>query len=601
MADDTKVEALCDELRSMDVGDAVKVIGTWLEEHSLKHVLDSFHEAVLTDPTILGAQATLVSLPPQPAVQEKPPNAAPLTAPPAEALPVPAASTSSRPGKLYDAEPISSSQVSGELLTKPDPVFHGERDERQREAAPVYEFPMHVHYDPLTSGLESESHFRVEEKQVIAGRYVVIQYLGSGTFCHTVQCEDLKGEGENRFVCVKISKNTKDILDQNLWEVKLLKLLASKMDEEERTCLPLLLNVFYYRETLFIVYELLRDNLYHIYKYIEECRLPKYFTVERLQEVARQCLRTLHCLHQHEVIHCDLKPENILISSLTECKVKVIDYGNAYLHHDQRCSYVQSRAYRAPEVVLGLAYSPKVDMWSLGCILMELFTGKLLFDNRSVQALLASHIALRGPFPESMLQNGQLSHHYFDTTPGAPQWLVGKHDGNLCRMRPHVSSIANVLTHYGCKDEAFADFIGELLQLDPERRPSAEETLKHAWLQGNTPCAKYQIADSGEAGKRLRTKYPSLANVGESPSKASSSGGGNGEEVPGPATPTSFREQCYLDRERGEKKRSRKSAAQRLSSTDVANSLDHMLISPTAPASGGGDPKKGRAEDNGRG
>ena len=76
-----------------------------------------------------------------------------------------------------------------------------------------------VHYDPLTSGLESESHFRVEEKQVIAGRYVVIQYLGSGTFCHTVQCEDLKGEGENRFVCVKISKNTKDILDQNLWEV----------------------------------------------------------------------------------------------------------------------------------------------------------------------------------------------------------------------------------------------------------------------------------------------------------------------------------------------------------------------------------------------
>ena len=243
MADDTKVEALCEELRTLDVNAAVKVIGSWLEEHSLKHVLDSFHEAVLTDPAILGAQATIISIPPQPAVQEKPPNAAPLTAPPAEALPVPASSTSSRPGKLYDAEPISSSQVPGELLTKPDPVFHGERDERQREAAPIYEFPMHVrlltrtlprgrgahcaawrlreqvHYDPLTSGLESESHFRVEEKQVIAGRYVVIQYLGSGTFCHTVQCEDLKGEGENRFVCVKISKNTKDILDQNLWEV----------------------------------------------------------------------------------------------------------------------------------------------------------------------------------------------------------------------------------------------------------------------------------------------------------------------------------------------------------------------------------------------
>jgi hypothetical protein len=76
-----------------------------------------------------------------------------------------------------------------------------------------------VIYDPLTSGLESESHFKVEEKQIIAGRYLVLQYLGSGTFCHTVQCEDLKAEGAHRFVCVKISKNTKDILDQNLWEV----------------------------------------------------------------------------------------------------------------------------------------------------------------------------------------------------------------------------------------------------------------------------------------------------------------------------------------------------------------------------------------------
>ena len=336
----------------------------------------------------------------------------------------------------------------------------------------------------------------MEEKQIIAGRYLVIQYLGSGTFCHTVQCEDLKGEGAHRFVCVKISKNTKDILDQNLWEVKLLKLLAAKMDKEEQKCLPSLLNCFYYRETLFIVYELLRDNLYHIYKYIDECRLPKYFTVERVQEVARQCLSTLVCLHKHGVIHCDLKPENILMESLTACKIKVIDYGNAYLHHDQRCSYVQSRAYRAPEVVLGLPYSPKVDMWSLGCILMELFTGKLLFDNKSVQSLLASHIALRGPFPDQMLQHGLLAHYYLDLTPGAPQCLVGKCDGKLCRLHPHVSSIANVLAHYGCNDAEFAEFISELLQNDPEMRPTAEQALNHPWLLGgNGACTPYVLSD----------------------------------------------------------------------------------------------------------
>ena len=119
-----------------------------------------------------------------------------------------------------------------------------------------------VHFDALTSGLESETHFRVEEKQIIAGRYVVIQYLGSGTFCHTVQCEDLQASpsSRHRFVCVKVSKNTKDVLDQNLWEVKLLKLLSRRVNTEQRLVLPALLNVFYYRETLFIVYEVDRST-----------------------------------------------------------------------------------------------------------------------------------------------------------------------------------------------------------------------------------------------------------------------------------------------------------------------------------------------------
>ncbi len=308
--------AVVSTLNELDVDGAVLVITSWLEDRGLTATRAALHEEAVSH-TGLIAHAPLASTAPE----LEPPSAAPLQPPAAEALPVPG--SSSRPGKLFDAEPVSSSQVPQALLSKPDPVFHGERDDKKREAAHVYEFPMDVYFDALTSGLESESHFRVEERQGIAGRYVVIQYLGSGTFCHTVQCEDLKGSGRDRFVCVKISKNTKDIFDQNLWEVKLLKLLHSKMTtDDDRERLPRLLNVFYFRETLFIVYELLRDNLYHIYKYIEDCSLPKYFTVDRLREVARQCLLTLQCLHKHDVIHCDLKPENILISSLTRCRVK---------------------------------------------------------------------------------------------------------------------------------------------------------------------------------------------------------------------------------------------------------------------------------------
>jgi len=432
-----------------------------------------------------------------------------------------------------------------------------------------------------------------------------------------VQCEDLQGRGAHRFVCVKVSKNTKDILDQNLWEVKLLKLLARRVNAEKRALLPTLLNVFYYRETLFIVYELLRDNLYHIYKYIEECNLPKYFTTDRLREVSRQCLQTLAVLHEMEVIHCDLKPENILISSLTSCQVKVIDYGNAYLAHDQRCSYVQSRAYRAPEVVLGHAYTPKVDLWSLGCILMELLTNRLLFDNRSVQSLLASHIALLGPMPARLLRDGQLSRHYFtDQSSRDKQSLVGKHEGRICRLHPTTTSLEALCERHGCTDPTFPQFIKQLLNTDPLERVSAVDALRLPFLQRAEPCPPYKLAaqdKSGEAGIRLLEKYKSLENV-ESPQKGGLGSFGNrvpsfndhleGEDVPGPATPTSFREQCYIDRERLEKKRSRKSGIARWSaggsnhgsSSDLPN-MDTMMISPPKAPPSGGDLKKGRSDE----
>mmetsp|Transcript_3427 Transcript_3427/g.8259 ORF Transcript_3427/g.8259 Transcript_3427/m.8259 type:complete len:286 (-) Transcript_3427:1728-2585(-) len=236
-------DALYQELIDLDPESAVQIVSRWLGAHNLKRTEEVLEEDLQARPLVGNGSADAATSSSSETVRQTPP--------PAEALPVPG--TSTRPGRLFDIEPIDPTSVPEMLLMKPDPVFHGDRDERKREAADILEFNLTVHYDALTSGLESETHFRVEEKQIIAGRYVVIQYLGSGTFCHTVQCEDLRGSGANRFVCVKVSKNTKDIFDQNLWEVKLLKMLSGRLNSAERQLLPQLLNVFYYRETLFIV------------------------------------------------------------------------------------------------------------------------------------------------------------------------------------------------------------------------------------------------------------------------------------------------------------------------------------------------------------
>ena len=72
---------------------------------------------------------------------------------------------------------------------------------------------------------------------------------------------------------------------------------------------------FYFKEHLFLVTELLRDNLYEFYKYNRESGDELYFTIDRLKKVTRQILVALEYIHQLGLIHCDLKPENILIKS----------------------------------------------------------------------------------------------------------------------------------------------------------------------------------------------------------------------------------------------------------------------------------------------
>lgn len=106
-----------------------------------------------------------------------------------------------------------------------------------------------------------------------------------------------------------------------------------------------------------------------------------------MQSITIQCLEALQFLHSLGLIHCDLKPENILVKSYSRCEVKVIDLGSSCFETDHLCSYVQSRSYRAPEVILGLPYDKKIDIWSLGCILAELCTGNVrsIFHKKGVK------------------------------------------------------------------------------------------------------------------------------------------------------------------------------------------------------------------------
>ncbi|KAJ4978980.1 hypothetical protein NE237_009760 [Protea cynaroides] len=334
-------------------------------------------------------------------------------------------------------------------------------------------FNLRVIHRKNRTGFEENKNFPIILNTIIAGRYYVTEYLGSAAFSKVVQAHDLHTGVD---VCLKIIKNDKDFFDQSLDEIKLLKFVNKHDPADERHILRLY-DYFYHQEHLFIVCELLRANLYEFQKYNQESGGEVYFTLHRLQIITRQCLEALDYLHGLGIIHCDLKPENILVKSYSRCEIKIIDLGSSCFQTDNLCLYVQSRSYRAPEVILGLPYDHRIDIWSLGCVLAELCSGDVLFPNDALVFILTRMIGMFGPIDMEMLVMGQETYKYF--TKEYDLYHVNEETDQLEYIMPEESPLEH---HLQVSDVGFIEFIRYLLEMNPQRRPTAKEALEHPWL-----------------------------------------------------------------------------------------------------------------------
>ncbi|XP_010554665.1 PREDICTED: dual specificity tyrosine-phosphorylation-regulated kinase 2-like isoform X2 [Tarenaya hassleriana] len=364
-------------------------------------------------------------------------------------------------GDDMKAETQEEAEVTDELLMS-------------RDCEDEYEvFDLRIIHRKNRTGFEENKDLPIVLNTVIGGRYYVTEYLGSAAFSKVVQAHDLRNGID---VCLKIIKNDKDFFDQSLDEIKLLK-YVNKHDPSDKHHILRLYDYFYHQEHLFIVCELLRANLYEYQKFNQESGGEPYFNMRRLQYITRQCLDALVYLHGLGIIHCDLKPENILIKSYRRCEIKIIDLGSSCFRHDNLCLYVQSRSYRAPEVILGLPYDEKIDLWSLGCILAELCSGEVLFPNEDVATILARMVGILGPIDVEMLEKGQDTYKYF--TREYDLYHVNEESDDIEYIIPEELALEDRLQD---SDTLFVDFLRKLLEINPLRRPSASHALTHPWL-----------------------------------------------------------------------------------------------------------------------
>uniref|UniRef100_A0A7S0I930 Protein kinase domain-containing protein n=1 Tax=Micromonas pusilla TaxID=38833 RepID=A0A7S0I930_MICPS len=363
-----------------------------------------------------------------------------------------------------------------------DEAKEEEEEEEDDPGETLVTFNLPIVHRLHRTGFEEEKDFPVRIGDVVAGRYELTEYLGSAAFSKAVQAVDLD---TGDVVCLKIVKNNKDYFDQSLDEIKLLRYINDEDPDDAKGILRMY-DYFYHREHLFIVTELLRANLYEFQRYNLESGEEPYFTLSALKKISRQLLTSLEYLHSLDLIHCDLKPENILIKSYSRCEVKVIDFGSSCYVTDHLSSYVQSRSYRAPEVILGAPYDTKVDTWSLGCILAELYTGEVLLHNDSLASLLARCVGIFGPFDPRLLRRGRYSANYF-TKSGLVYERCEKTE-TLRLMRPKKTTLARRLgldpevDEAECGSDGFVGFLLGLLAVNPDERLTATRALAHPWL-----------------------------------------------------------------------------------------------------------------------
>lgn len=214
-------------------------------------------------------------------------------------------------------------------------------------------------------------------------------------------------------------------------------------------------------------------NLYEFIKFngFRGCSL------KLIRRFTKQMLSSLCLLKQQKVIHCDLKPENILLNHPMHSEIRVIDFGSSCFENEKVYTYIQSRFYRSPEVILGMTYGMPIDMWSLGCILAELYTGYPIFPGENEQEQLACIMEVFGPPEKHLIEKSTRKKLFFDSL-GKPRLTVSSKGR---RRRPSSKSLQQALK---CDDEPFLDFLARCLRWDPDRRMKPDEAIRHEFITG---------------------------------------------------------------------------------------------------------------------
>ncbi|KAI0999404.1 Serine/threonine-protein kinase [Podosphaera aphanis] len=334
---------------------------------------------------------------------------------------------------------------------------------------------------------DDEGYYKVMLGELLNSRYHVQANLGKGMFSGVVRAMDVTTK---RLVAIKIIRNNETMRKAGMKEIEILQKI-NDADPEDKKHVIRLKRHFEHKHHLCMVFENLNINLREVLKKFGR---DVGINIRAVRAYAQQMFLGLSLIRKCNILHADLKPDNILVNENRNL-LKICDLGSASdASENEIAPYLVSRFYRAPEIIIGMPYDFAIDVWSVGCTLFELYTGKILFTGRTNNQMLRSIMDCRGKLTTKMLKRARFAHIHFDEMTNFRSFEQDKITGKeIVRtlpfakptrdLRTRLTSASKGLTETETRELAlFTDLLDRCLALNPEKRITPTEALKHPFI-----------------------------------------------------------------------------------------------------------------------
>ncbi|XP_049952555.1 dual specificity protein kinase CLK2 isoform X1 [Schistocerca serialis cubense] len=356
---------------------------------------------------------------------------------------------------------------------------------------------------------DEDGHLIYRHGDVLRDRYKILATLGEGTFGKVVKVKDLhtsrrhfprnlkipRSNSRNRdhVMALKIIKNVEKYREAAKLEINALEKIAERDPDGAHLCVKML-DWFDYHGHMCIAFEMLGLS---VFDFLKDNNYQPY-PLEAVRHIAYQLCYSVKFLHDNKLTHTDLKPENILfvdsdydlsynskkkrdVRRVKRTDVRLIDFGSATFDHEHHSTIVSTRHYRAPEVILELGWAQPCDVWSIGCIIFELYLGITLFQTHDNREHLAMMERILGPIPYRMARKTKTKYFYHGKLDWDEKSSAGRYVRENCKP----------LHRYQHSDDEdhrqLFDLVSRMLEYEPSARITLAEAMRHPFFDKIPP------------------------------------------------------------------------------------------------------------------